>query len=577
MANPHPRFYDFGSFRVVTAERKLFHRGEYVPLTAKVFDLLLFLVGNSHRVLTKDELMKAVWPDAVVEENNLSVNVSALRKALHRNGDNLEYIETLPKQGYRFTGNVKEAQPQKRGGNSLAVLPLINASADPSAEYLSDGITESIINNLAQLPQLRVMAHSMMFRYKHPELDAQQVGRELGVRYVLAGTVLMLGNKLIIRTELVDVGSGRQIWGEQYTHSTAHLLAAQQEISEAVSEQLQLKLTGRQKRSLAKWQTENNEACRAYLKGRYFLGKRTVEGINAGLESFQKAVVIDAEYALAYVGIADSYTLLMNYGELSPQDSFPKAKQAMRKALKINSNLAEAHTSIGHTKMYERDWAGAEKAFKRAIKINSEYPTAHHWYSLYLKVAGRFDEAFREIEYALKLDPLSLAINHSLAAMHYNARQYDQAIAQALETLRLDVRYSYTYVILGVAYTRKRMHRQAISALQKAIRLSKSLDTEALALLGYAYASSGRKKEARRVLDELHELSGQRYVKAVYIAIVYAGLLEMDAAFEWLEKAYDEQNQTLALLGVSPIFDDLRADPRFTGLLRRMGLSHDPR
>ncbi len=573
MSNPHPRYYEFNSFRLVPAERKLFHRGERVPLTAKVFDLLLVLVGNSKRVLTKDELMRTVWPDAVVEENNLSVNVSALRKVLHRDGDNLEYIETLPKQGYRFTGNVKEAQPQKKSGNSLAVLPLINASADPGAEYLSDGITESIINNLAQLSQLRVMAHSVMFRYKRLELDSQQIGRELGVRYVMAGKVLMLGNKVIIRTELVDVGSGRQIWGEQYTHSTAHLLAAQQEISEAVSEQLQLKLTGRQKRSLAKRQTKNNEAYQAYLKGRYFLGKRTVEGINAGLDSFQKAVAIDAEYALAYVGIADAYTLLMNYGKLSPQDSFSKAKQAMKKALKIDRNLAEAHTSIGHIKMYERDWAGAEKAFKRAIKINGDYPTAHHWYSLYLKVTGRFDEAFREIEYALKLDPLSLAINLSLAAMHYNARQYEQAITQAVETLRLDASYSHTYIILGITYTRKRMPKQAIAALQKGMRLAESPNPEAMALLGYAYASSGRKKAARRVLDELHELSSRRYVEAVNLAIVYAGLLEMDAAFEWLEKAYDEQHETLALLGVSPMFDDLRADARFTGLLRRMGLS----
>ncbi|MFN2453854.1 MAG: winged helix-turn-helix domain-containing protein [Pyrinomonadaceae bacterium] len=575
MANSHPRFYNFGSFRLMTAERKLFHRGEYVPLTAKVFDLLLFLVGNSHRVLTKDELMKTIWPDAVVEENNLSVNISALRKALHHSDDNSEYIETLPKQGYRFIAQVKEAQPQRKGGNSLAVLPLINASADPGAEYLSDGITESIINSLAQLPQLRVMAYSVMLRYEHLGLDSQQVGRELGVRYALAGKILMLGNKLIIRTELVDVGSGRQIWGEQYTHSTAHLLAAQQEISEAVSEQLQLKLTGKQKRSLAKRQTENKEAYHAYLKGRYFQGKRTIEGINTGLEFFHLAIEIDAKYALAYVGIADCYNLLMSYGTLSPTDSFPKVKEVIRKALKINSNLAEAHASLGLARSYERDWEGAEKEFKRAIKINEDYPSTHQWYASYLKIMGRFDEAFREIRYALRLDPLSLTINQSLAAMHYCARQYDHAIAQANETLKLDANFVPALTILGIAHAQKGTYGEAIIALKKQAALAPT--PEALALLGHTYAIAGKKKEAQRVLKELHELSQRRYVESAYMAVIYAGLNERDAAFEWLEKAYEERNEFLLLLAVHPVLDNLRADSRFRDLLHRLGLSHDPR
>jgi TolB-like protein/Tfp pilus assembly protein PilF len=572
MNKPYQHFYEFGPFRLLPEERELLHRGESIPLTAKSFELLLYLVQNSNRVLGKDELLKTVWPNVVVEESNLSVNIFALRKALGRNCDDPKYIETLAKKGYRFNAEVKESRQPKKRINSLAVLPLVNSGADAKAEYLSDGITESIINNLSRLPQLHVMARSTVFRYKGREIDPQQVGRELGVRAVLVGKVLLLEDKIIIRVELVNVATGWQIWGEQYGQPTSNILAVQQNISQAVTEQLQLKLTSRQRNSLAKGQTENNEAYRVYLKGRYFLGKRTIEGIKTGLEFFQMACEMDSRYAFAHVGIADCYIMLNSYGELSRDKSLPKAMEALRKALKIDPNLAEAHASSGFVRMYERDWEGAEKEFKHAIRINDDYAAAHHWYATYLKMRGRFDEGFREMRQALKLDPLSLIINAALGSMHYCARQYDQAIAQALETLRLDANFPNANALLGTVYAQKGSYPEAIAALEKALSLTEIPDPALFAMIGHTYAMAGKKREARRVLKELRELSRQKYVEPTCMAIVYAGLKETDAALKWLEKAYDEREFLMSLMATYPLFDNLRADSRFTDLLRRMGL-----
>ena len=565
--------YQFGPFHLNADERRLLYNGEDVPVAAKAFDLLLTLVQNNGRVLSKDELLNAVWPDVSIEENNLSVNISALRNALRRGGDDRhQYIDTVPKHGYRFNATVKNAQGNKgRGISSIAVLPLVNAGGTAKTEYLSDGITESLIYHLSQLPRLRVVERSTVFRYKGAEVDACEVGRALQVDAVLSGRVLRVARRLIIRVEIADVASGWHMWGEQYNQPAANILAVQREISQAVSEQLQLRLSVRQKRSLAKRQTENNEAYHAYLKGRYFLAKRTIEGIKKGLEFFRQAIEIDPTYALAYVGIADSFNLLHSYGSLSPQEAFPKVKEAARQALKIDANLAEAHASIGFVRMFERDWAGAEREFKRAVKIKDDYPTAHHWYAIYLKSMGRFEEAFRESRYALRLDPLSLVINLHMASLHYCARQYDQAIEQATETLKFDPNYYVAHGILGAAYAQKGMHRKAAGALQKAISLS-SQSPEALALLGHAYAIAGKKGDARRVLRRLQELSKHRYVEPTCMALVYVGLNEKDAAFEWLEKAYEERDELMSVLAVQPLFDNLRTDSRFTDLLRRTGL-----
>jgi TolB-like protein/Tfp pilus assembly protein PilF len=595
MSRQPPSVYEFGTFSLNPSERLLLRGGSPVSLTPKVFDTLVVLVKNSGHVVAKDELMREIWPDTIVEEANLTQNVSTLRKVLDQHQRGSSYIETVPKRGYRFTATVRKvsdgrgavAEEQDRAGaliealdktsalHSLAVLPLANVSADPNAEYLSDGITESIINSLSQLPGLRVMARSAVFRYKGREVDPLEVARELDVRAVLTGRVLYLGNRLIIRTELIDSADGRQIWGEQYDREPLDIIAVQGEISRDISEKLRLRLTGQQKQLLTKRYTEDTGAYHAYLKGRYHWNKRTEDGFRKGIECFQQAIEKDPNYALAYAGLADCYNLLNSYGALPPRESAPIIKAAARQALMIDDLLAEAHASLGHVRMmHDWDWPDAAREFLRALELNPNYATAHHWYALYLRALGKFDESLEEIRRAQRLDPLSLIINTVVGAHFYYARQYDEAIAQCRKTLELDSNFHIAYGVIGAAYTEKGMYEEAIAELQKAISLSSGSD--ALAMLGYAYSVAGHGSEARKVLNRLRRLSDLKYVEPASMAIIYTGLAEKERAFQWLERAYEHRNELLMMLRVDPRLDSLRSDKRFADLLRRVGLHDEP-
>ena len=453
--------------------------------------------------------------------------------------------------------------------DSLAVLPLENASADAQAEYLSDGITESLINSLSHLPQLKVMARSTVFRYKGQAVDPQEVGRQLRVRAVLTGRVQQLGDHLIIKTELVDVADGSQLWGEQYHRRLSDIFAVQEEIAQEISEKLRLKLSGEERQRLAKRYTENTAAYQHYLKGRYYWNKRTEEGMKKGIEHFRQALEEDPTYALAYTGIADCYLLLSGYNALPPKEAMPRARAAAMKALEIDETLAEAHTSLAHLRtMYDWDWSGAEKEFKRALELKENYATAHHWYALYLTALGRFEEALVEKRQAQELDPLSLLINNSLAMHFYFARQYDQAIAQALKILEMDPNYYAAHCTLGVAYEQKGMYEEAIAEMQQGITYRSVRDPELRAMLGHAYARLGKRGEAQQVLDELLGLAKQGYL--CEIAILYTSLGEKDQAFAWLEKGYANRDTGMIRLKVDPRLDSLCSDPRFTDLLRRM-------
>lgn len=594
--NVHSHYvYEFGPFRLNPQERLLLRGRSAVPLTPKVFDTLVVLVRNSGHVVSKDELMKEIWPSTNVEEANLTQNVSMLRKVLDQHHQGSSYIETVPKRGYRFIAKVKTiseeggqiagqqddsrpvAEQMERSRaqsiHSLAVLPFANTSADPNAEYLSDGITESLINNLSQLPELRVIARSTVFRYKDREIDPQDVGRALSVRAVLTGRVLYLGNKLIIRAELIDVAGGSHIWGEQYDREPLDIIAVQEEISREISEKLRLRLTGQQKKLLIKRHTENTEAYHAYLKGRYYWNKRTEEGFRKGIEYFRQAIKEDPNYALAYAGLADCYSLLNSYGALPPRESVPIIKAVTEQALQIDDMLAEAHASLGHVKMmHDWDWPGAEREFRRAIKLNPNYATAHHWYALYLRAKCQFDESLEQIRQAQRLDPLSLIINTVVGTHFYYSRQFDKAIEQCRETLELDPDFHIAYAVIGEAYTQKGMYEEAIAELQRAISLSPG--PEGLALLGYTHAVAGHRSEARKVINRLKNLSNRRYIEPASMAIIYIGLMKREQAFEWLEKAYEHRNELLVMLKVDPRLDALRSDARFTELLRRVGL-HD--
>ncbi|MCU1267985.1 MAG: serine/threonine protein kinase with repeat [Acidobacteria bacterium] len=455
--------------------------------------------------------------------------------------------------------------------NSVAILPLLNDSADPNAEYLSDGITESIINNLSQLPRLRVMARSTVFRYKGRDIDPLEVGRELNVHAVLTGRVLQLGDSLRIGTELVRVSDGSQLWGQHFNQKPGDIFAVQEEIAKQISEKLQMQLSGEEKKRLGKRYTDNTQAYQLYLQGRYHWNKRSEAGMKKGIQFFEEAIRLDPNYALAHAGLADSYIILGFYGLLAPKEVMPRVKAAAKMALRIDDTLAEARISLAYAKgAYDWDWLGAEKEYKRAIKLNRNYATAHHWYGEYLAFMGRSAEAAAELERAHELDPLSLIINVALGWIYYLGRRYDDAIKQLYRTLELDPNFVHARFCLGLAYVQKEMFSDAIDELQKVVAML-GRDPGALAALGYAYGVSGNMTEARKLLAELMAQSEQRYVAPYRVALVCIGLRENDQAFTWLQKGCEEHDLGLACLKVEAMADSLRSDPRYEELLRRVG------
>ncbi|MDT4952719.1 MAG: eukaryotic-like serine/threonine-protein kinase [Acidobacteriota bacterium] len=455
--------------------------------------------------------------------------------------------------------------------DSLAVLPLANASADPGTEYLSDGITESIINTLSQLPGLKVMARATVFRYKGKEVDIEEVRRDLNVRAVMTGRVLQFGDQLIIKIELVDTSDGSQLWGEQYKRLAADIFEVQEEISKEISEKLRIKLTGEEKKLLVKRYTDNTEAYRLYLKGRFCLSKMTKEALGNAIKHFQQAIDTDPDYALAYAGLADAYYGLSS-NHLPPNEAMPKARAAAEKALEIDDTLAEAHASLGLVKaFYDWDWASAEDEYRRAIELNPGYASTHHWYGWYLALMGRLNEAIAEIKQASELDPLSLEINTDLGLSFLFARQYDRAIEQFEKAMEMDPNFIWTHFFMGWAYEQKGNYEGAIAEFKKARQLDDS--PLILAALGHTYVMAERRDEALRVLAEMKELAERRHVSSYHFAIIHAALGERDEAFEWLEKTYEARSEALVWLKVDPRLDTLRTDPRFIDLQRRVGLS----
>ncbi len=454
--------------------------------------------------------------------------------------------------------------------DSIAVLPFENATADPNTEYLSDGITESIINSLSHLPKLRVMARSTVFRYKGQVQDPQKVGNELNVRAVLTGRVVQRGDSLMIGTELVDVANGWRLWGEQYNRKLADILAIQEEIATEISEKLRLSLTGEEKKRLSKGHTQNPAAYQDYLKGRYYWNKRTEKAVKKGIEYFEQAIEKDPGYPLAYAGLADSYNILGFYGFAAPRDAFPKAKAAALKALEIDEALAEAHASLAYANVYyDWDWSGAGREFKRSIELNPAYATARMNHSVYLTIMGHHQEGLAESEKALELDPLSLIGNANIALLFYFARHYDRVVEQCRKTLEMDPSFVVAHAWLGQTYLQKGAFQEAIKAFEAAIELSERSHFY-VAMLGHAYGVAGEVAEAQKILDQLKEQSATSYVSSYSIAEVCLGLGDLNQTFEWLEKAYQERARALAFLKVEPKLDPLRSDPRFQDLLRRM-------
>jgi TolB-like protein/Tfp pilus assembly protein PilF len=457
---------------------------------------------------------------------------------------------------------------------SIAVLPFENASNEPNTEYLSEGISEALINSLSELPQLRVIARPMAFRYKQKDVDPRQVGRELGVAAVLTGKVRHMQDALTVQVDLVDAVTGAEIWGAGYDRKITDLLAIKQAIAQQVTAKLKLKLSSEEQRRLVKYDSTNPEAYQFYLRGRYFWDKRTSDGIKQAIEHFQQSIERDPNFALGYVGLADSYTGLTFYNFAAPHEAMPKAKESAIKALTLDDTLAEAHTTLAHILFnYDWNWSAAEKEFKRSIELKPDYTTAHQWYAIhYLTAMGRLEEAVQEMKKALELDPASLVMNTFMGATLYYAGRYDEAIDQCRRTIQMDPNFAVAHWHLGLAYEQKQLLDAATEEFKKAISLSGGSPLMKAAL-GRAYAESQNNHEANEMLNELNELAKQQYVSAYEIATIYVALGNNEQAFQLLEQAYREHSFHLVNLNVSPQFKSVRSDLRFQDLVQRIGLS----
>jgi DNA-binding winged helix-turn-helix (wHTH) protein/tetratricopeptide (TPR) repeat protein len=570
--------YEFNGFRLEADQRRLLYEGQPVPLKPKVFDLLLFLVKMRGQLVVKEDLMREVWPDAIVEENNITVSMSILRKTLGDHNVKRQFIETVPRRGYRFFAEVTEITTGEKETiefrrpvtqtaleedpiDSLAVIPMQSQGNDPNVEYLSEGITESIINMLSRIPQLRVLACSTVLRFKGKDIDPQAVGLQLKVRAVMMIRVLRLEEKLIIRSELVKVADGSQLWGEQYNRSPSDLLAIQDEIAKAIWESLKFKLTRQDQIRLAKQPTDNIEAYNLYLRGRYFWNKYNKEWVLKAIEAFKQAIAIDNNYALAYCGMADAYFRLSNL-HFRPREVLPKAKEAALRAVEIDENLPEAHSSLALVSVYyDHDWNRAEKGFRKALELDPFLVSAHQRYGSYLTFMGRFEESIRHYETALELDPFSLQINMNLATTYYLRCEYDRAINHLLKTIELEPNYMPTHFVLGCAYLEQGRLAEAIAEFQ----LIYKLDAEAylaLGWMGYAHALAGQRAEAETLLSVLQDISQRKYVSPYSMLVIHLALGPEERVFEILEQLYEERNDWLVWLKVSPELKGVRNDPR---------------
>ena len=456
----------------------------------------------------------------------------------------------------------------------IAVLPFENASNEPNTEYLSEGISEALINSLSELQQLRVIARPTAFHYKRKDVEPRRVGRELGAAAVLTGKVRQMQDALSVQVDLVDTATGAQIWGARYDRKIADLVAIKQAIAQEVTAKLKLKLSGEEQRRLVKRDSTNAEAYQFYLRGRYFWNKRTSDGIKQAIEHFQQSVERDPNFALGYVGLADSYTGLTFYNFAAPHEAMPKAKESAIKALTLDDTLAEAHATLAHI-LINYDWnsSAAEKEFKRSIELNPEYATAHQWYAIhFLTATGRLEEAVQEMKKALELDPASLVMNTFMGATLSYTGRYDEAIDQCRRTIQMDPNFAVAHWHLGLAYEQKQLLDEAIEEFRKAISLSGGSPLMKAAL-ARAYAKAQKTHEANEMLNELNELAKRQYASAYELATIYVALGNNEEAFQLLAKAYAEHSFHLVNLNVSPHFKSVRSDPRFQDLVQRLGLS----
>jgi TolB-like protein/DNA-binding winged helix-turn-helix (wHTH) protein/Tfp pilus assembly protein PilF len=633
LADPQ-RIFCFGSFEVDTVSGELRRQGLKIRLQDQPFRLLVLLLGRAGDVVTREEVREKLWPaDTYVDfDHSLNTAVRKLREALGDSADAPRYVETLARRGYRFIAPVASRRtaevahsadadvasvrpspaarlstsplrllilaivvicaaaliaywalprpgPPTQSGRrlTLAVLPFDNLSRDADQEYLSDGLTEEMITQLGRLEpdRLRVLARSSTWKYKRADRDIGRLRRELGVDYVLEGSLRRAGERVRVSAQLVQVDDQSQVWAETYERDLRDVLILESEVAEAVARTIVVKLTPEAQARLARARPVRSEAYQDYLRGRFFWSRRTEAALKQALGYFQKAIAADPGYAPAYSGLADSYSSLgasSIIGGLPPRQAIPEAKAAALKALQIDGTLAEAHTSLAMVHLlYDWDLAASEREFRRALELDANYTVAHHWYSHCLLVLGRTEESLAESKRALELEPLQLVVGIHLGWHYLYMRQYDQAIEQFRKTLELDPAFPQAQRYAAWAYLQKGMHPEAIAALRAALNsIGRNAGIEGE--LGHVLAVAGRRAEALAILEGLGDLSATRYVSPYSVALVHTGLGDRDQALAWLDKAYDERSDYMPYLKLEPMLDGLRSDHRFAALVARVGL-----
>ena len=575
------QFYDFGPFRLDETARVVLRENEVVPLTVKAFEILAHLVRHRGQVVSKEVLIKHVWPDCFVEENNLSQNISALRRALADDPENPKYIETIPRRGYRFVGPVRELQthpvpPIAAAGarvgriRSLAVLPF-QSIGSANVEFLDVGLADALITKLGNLEQIEVRPTGSILRYKGAAPNWVQAGSELNVDALLHGCVQLSGDKIRVTVQLVAAGDGVTLWAGQFDEAFTDIFSVEDSISQQVARTLMIRLSNEQRERLSHRYTSSPEAHQAYLRGRHFWNRRTEADLQKSVRCFQEAVAHDPSYALAYAGLADSYTVLGGYGVLPPGDSYTRARAAAMQALEIDERLAEAHTSLGDVSMYY-DWRApaAEQRYLRAIELRPDYATAHHFYAWFLIAKGDFAGASAEMQRAQELDPLSPMINTTRGFPDYFAGDFERAITHIQKALDMDPEFALAQVYLGRAYLCSGRHELGLETIRQAARPSE-MRPMMLAALGHALAINRKKTEAKEIASQLIALRDTRYVSAYYIASVFAGLGDADRAFEWLERAFEDRVNQMVILHRDPLWARIAEDPRMSGIVRRVG------
>ena len=581
MDAPEPQIYEFGDYRLDAAQRVLRRGNEPVPLTPRVFDTLLYLVRQHGRVLGKDELMRAIWPDAVVEENNLNQNVSMLRRVFGESRGENRYIVTVPGHGYRFAAEVKSAvasmnAPAAASAKSIAVLPFANMSNDAENEYFCDGLAEELLNALAKVEGLKVAARTSSFSFKGKNAQVGEIASALGVGTILEGSVRQAGNRLRVTAQLIDASNGYHLWSERYDREMRDVFNVQDEITLAVVDALKVTLLGAEKAAVLKRHTKSTEAYHLYLKGRYFWGKNAPDEFRKSRDYFERAVEVDPSFALGHAGLSHYYGFASSWGLMPPAVGWPQMEAAQTKALILDDTLAEVVHGLAALKwVYYRDWDGAEQVFKRAFKLEPNFAAAHSHYSVFLTVLGRFDEAIAEGRRALALDPLAIRIHRNQCARFYYARRYEEAVRQYREALELDASDAAAHEELGDVYEQMGRHGEAVAEWRRAMTLAG--DDELASILTRTYEAEGFAAAARAVARRRLERLDQRvrrgqYVPAVHLARAFVRLGDEEQALLRLEEAREERNALSLLIGSDPLYDGLRAEPRFANILKSMNL-----